>query len=173
MVLDVVAPLKPKAPRQLSYEVGAHNLSFCYPQLTYVVMQTLFVYSDNNYGVLVMEVKDQLRLRMEELKMSATQLAKRVDVAPQTVRFWLNGRSYPGKTNLHSVEQALSFKLNFSSTANVSGTVEQMLPKTDMDTFLLIQQMPDQLKASFKKLAQDIVRLSSEVSTLSRAPRQR
>lgn len=114
-----------------------------------------------------MEIKDQLRIRMEELKIPISELARRCGVSPQSVRFWLQGRSYPGKAKTALVESALSFKMDFSSDNTASNTVEETLRKTDIETFILIQQMPDQLKMSFNKMAQEIVRLSQSREPVS------
>lgn len=107
-----------------------------------------------------MEIKDQIRIRMEELKLPVSEFAKRVGVSPQSVRFWLMGRSYPGKAKTALIESALSFKMDFSSDNKTSSTVEDNLEKTDIETFLLIQQMPEQFKLSFNKMAQEVVKLS-------------
>lgn len=105
-----------------------------------------------------MEIKDQIRIRMEELDMPVTELAKRAEVSTQSVRFWLNGRSFPGKNKLPLVERALSCKLNFSGAeSEKSVTVEDALRETDIATFLAISKLPPQLKLLFSKLAQEIV----------------
>lgn len=48
-----------------------------------------------------MLVKDQLQVRMEQLSMPVNDLARRVGVSDQSVRHWLNGRSFPGKAKCH------------------------------------------------------------------------
>ena len=95
---------------------------------------------------------------MEELKIPVSELAKRVGVSPQSVRFWLQGRSYPGKAKAALVESALSFKLNYSGSDGPGQTVSEGLRQTDIETFMLIQQMPEELKTAFSRMAKDIVR---------------
>lgn len=105
-----------------------------------------------------MEVKDQIKIRMDELGINPPELGRRVGVSAQSVRFWLSGRSFPGKAKTTLLENALSFKLNFSEGLNeYSATVEEGLHQTDIETFLAITKLPPQLKHIFSKLAQEIV----------------
>ncbi|MBC7617483.1 MAG: helix-turn-helix transcriptional regulator [Candidatus Saccharibacteria bacterium] len=105
-----------------------------------------------------MEIKDQLKIRMDELGINPPELGRRVGVSAQSVRFWLAGRSFPGKAKTTLLENALSFKLNFSEGLNeYSTTVEDGLHQSDIDTFLAITKLPPELKHLFSKLAQEIV----------------
>jgi transcriptional regulator with XRE-family HTH domain len=101
-----------------------------------------------------MLVKDQIRIRMEQLKISVAELASRLGVSNQTVRHWLSGRSFPGKSKTPDLERALSFKLDYSEGAsNNVPTVESSLQATDVETFLAISRLPPEIKHLFGKLA--------------------
>lgn len=104
-----------------------------------------------------MEVKDQLKIRMDELKITPAELARRMAITAQSVRYWLSGRSFPGKAKTAALESALTFKLNFSSATNEhQTTVEDSLRQTDIETFLAITKLPPQLKGLFCKIAIEI-----------------
>jgi transcriptional regulator with XRE-family HTH domain len=101
-----------------------------------------------------MLIKDQLRVRMEQLDISINELATRVGVSNQSVRHWLNGRSFPGKKKGPAVEKALSFKLDFSEgSAAQSPTVESMMQQVDVEIFLDIARLPPDVKILFGRLA--------------------
>lgn len=106
-----------------------------------------------------MLVKDQLRVRMEQLKVGVPELAKRIGVSNQSVRHWLSGRSFPGKRHLPELERALSFKLDFSEgdTLTTSQTVEATLQQTDIELFLMIQRMPPDVKVQLARLMQVMI----------------
>lgn len=97
-----------------------------------------------------MQVKDQLRVRMEQLQIDVTTLAKRIGVSNQSVRHWLNGRSFPGKRHVPDLEKALSMKLDFSEgeTPTAVPTVEATLQAGDIELFLKISRLPPELKRS-------------------------
>ena len=101
-----------------------------------------------------MLVKDQLLIRMEELKMPVSELAKRVGVSSQSVRYWLTGRSFPGKAKCSLVEEALSFKLDFSEGSSTQSiTVEQTLKQSNVNTLQAISRLPLDVQLLFAKLA--------------------
>ena len=82
-----------------------------------------------------MLVKDQLQLRMDQLNISVNELARRVGVSSQSVRHWLAGRSFPGKAKCNLIEEALTFKLDFSEgNTGQTETIEQKLTQTDLST---------------------------------------
>lgn len=121
-----------------------------------------------------MEVKDQLKIRMDELGISPSELARRVKVSPQSVRFWLQGRSHPGKNKVSLVESALTCKLNFSAASSTqSTTVEDALRQSDIETFLAISKLPPELKLLFARLAKAVVSLSEEASPVDRPSKSR
>lgn len=106
-----------------------------------------------------MLIKDQLRVRMEQLGVSVPELARRVGVSNQTVRFWLDGRNFPGKRHAPAVEKALSFRLDFSEGGDSmqSPTVSSMMERTDIELFLLINKLPPDLKLHFHRMIEVLV----------------
>ena len=105
-----------------------------------------------------MDIKDQIKIRMDELGIKPPELGRRVGVSAQSVRFWLAGRSFPGKAKTALLENALSFKLNFSEGRNeFSTTVEDGLHETDIKTFLALTKLPPQFKHMLSALAQELV----------------
>lgn len=101
-----------------------------------------------------MLVKDQLKIRMDQLGMPVSELAKRVGVSSQSVRHWLGGRSFPGKAKCNLIEEALSFKLDFSEgESSQSITVEQTLRQSSVNTLLSISKLPLDVQLLFAKLA--------------------
>jgi transcriptional regulator with XRE-family HTH domain len=91
---------------------------------------------------------------MEQLDMPVTQLAKQLQVSNQTVRHWLSGRSFPGKRKTPELERALSFKLDYSEGAEPHAeTVESSLQASDVETFLLINRLPAEVKVLFGRMA--------------------
>jgi transcriptional regulator with XRE-family HTH domain len=114
-----------------------------------------------------MLVKDQLRIRMEELGVSVRELSERIEVSDQTVRHWLSGRSFPGKSKAPALERALSFKLDYSEgSMPADATVESTMQKTDVETFLAISRLPPEIKMIFGKLAEAIVRLGDNYAQI-------
>lgn len=119
-----------------------------------------------------MLVKDQLKLRMEDLDISVTELARRVQVSNQTVRHWLSGRNLPGKSQLAALEKALgpNFKVDFSGVYEapiaqapppvaeppVSQSVE--LRRKDAELFIMISQLSPELKARIWDLVEVLSR---------------
>jgi len=103
-----------------------------------------------------MQIKDQIRARREALDMDMAQLAMRVGVTEQTVRHWESGRSYPSKSKIRALEQALSFTMDWSEGLNpVSGgtTAASMIDQGDVDLLLIIAQLPGRAKTLFAELA--------------------
>ena len=100
-----------------------------------------------------MQVKDQIRARMESLGISYRQLALRCEVSEQTVRFWTSGRSYPKKARIPALEKALSFKLDFGEGQLSQGvTVESTMEASDIELFLKLRRMPVIARMTFEKL---------------------
>ena len=105
-----------------------------------------------------MLVKDQLQLRMDQLEMPVNELARRVGVSGQSVRHWLAGRSFPGKAKCNLVEEALSFKLDFSEgNTGQTETIAQKLTQTDLATRNAISQLPPDLQVTIGRLAAQFV----------------
>jgi transcriptional regulator with XRE-family HTH domain len=97
-----------------------------------------------------MEVKDQIRTRMDEQKMSVAELAQRLQVSNQTVRHWLSGRSFPGKSKAPALEKALSFRLDYSQGATV---IEADADRIEIEVLLAISKLPPDIKKLFYQLA--------------------
>lgn len=117
-----------------------------------------------------MEVKDQLKISMDKLGINAPELGKRVGVSAQSVRFWLTGRSWPGKAKVPLIERELECKLDFSDVGNNAPTVEDSLGQTDIETFLAISKMPPTLKQMFNKLVKEIVLINAGHTPVSEQP---
>jgi len=113
-----------------------------------------------------MLVKDQVKIRMDQREMSVSELAKIMGVTGQCVRHWLDGRSFPGKSKCNLIEEALSFKLDFSEgQSSQSITVEQTLKQTGVETLLAIRKLPPQVQLMFSKLAAEFVAMQSASKT--------
>ena len=110
-----------------------------------------------------MEIKDQLRIQMERLSIPVSELARRVGVSQQSVRYWLIGRSFPGKAKTQLLERELSFKLDYSEGEIVQGpTVEASLRQTDIETFIDFQNLPPEMKLLISQLTRGINQLASK-----------
>ena len=102
-----------------------------------------------------MLVKDQLKVRMDQLEMTPTELARRVGVSGQSVRHWLDGRNYPTKAKTHLLQQALSFKLDYSEGSSVEGvTVEETLRRADASLIIAISKMPPDIRLALSRLTE-------------------
>jgi transcriptional regulator with XRE-family HTH domain len=107
-----------------------------------------------------MLVKDQLRVRMDQLGIPVNELARRVGVSSQSVRHWIGGRSFPGKAKCNLVEEALTFKLDFSEgNTGQTETIDQKLVQTDLAARNAISLLPPDLQVLFAKLAAGIVEI--------------
>jgi transcriptional regulator with XRE-family HTH domain len=108
-----------------------------------------------------MQVKEQIRLRMTELQVSVKQLSVALGVSDQTVRHWLSGRSFPGKSKAPALERALSFKLDYSQGATqhlaaYSQGTAQHLPadaRADVEGLLAITRLPPNIRKLIFELA--------------------
>lgn len=103
-----------------------------------------------------MKIKDQIRVRREALGMDMSQLAMRVGVTEQAVRHWENGRSYPSKSKIRLLEEALSFTMDWSEGENPVSegkTAAAMIDQSDVDLLLVICKLPLRAKNLFGELA--------------------
>lgn len=101
-----------------------------------------------------MKIKDQIRARREQLGISVTELAKRVDVSSQSVRYWESGRSYPGKAKVQALEAALSATLDWSEGVTRKGKdVTALMEQKDIELLLLISRLPVGFKNLFGEMA--------------------
>lgn len=92
-----------------------------------------------------MKIKDQIRARREQLGVSIVQLAERLGVTDQAVRYWEAGRSNPGKRMAQRLEEQLDFSLDWTEGARHSGdrsTINALIDQNDIDLLLLICRLP-------------------------------
>lgn len=92
-----------------------------------------------------MKIKDQIRARREQLGMSIVQLAEKLGVTDQAVRYWEAGRSNPGKNMARRLEGQLDFNLDWTEGARHSGdrsTINALIDQHDIDLLLLICRLP-------------------------------
>lgn len=97
-----------------------------------------------------MKVKDQLKVRREQLGISVNELAKRLGVSAQAVRHWENGRSFPGKSKTGALETALSFNIDWTEGARTSAQrpqVASLIDPNDVALLLQIARLPPPAKA--------------------------
>lgn len=103
-----------------------------------------------------MLIKDQIRSRRESLGLSMQQLADRVGLTEQAIRHWESGRSFPGKSKMAALEQALSFTLDWTEGRNAEGqgkTAASMVDQGDIELVLVIARLPQQAKTLIGDLA--------------------
>lgn len=102
-----------------------------------------------------MKVKDQLKVRREQLGISVNELAKRLGVSAQAVRHWENGRSFPGKSKTAALETALSFNIDWTEGARAAAQRPQaasLIDPNDVELLLKIARLPPPAKALFGSL---------------------
>ncbi len=105
-----------------------------------------------------MELKDQLRLRMDQLGINVPQLAKRIGVSDQAVRHYLDGRSRPRHEKVALIEQALSMRLDLhEGAAPTAPTAADLTSQEDIQLFLLLVKLPARVKVALAGLAQAIL----------------
>lgn len=120
-----------------------------------------------------MLVKDQLKIRMDQLGMSVNELAKRVGVSSQSVRHWLGGRSFPAKSKCNLIEEALTFKLDFSEGESAQSiTVEQTLKQTSINTLISISRLSLKNQLLLAKLVDAMLELQQGAKTEQATPYQ-
>ena len=119
-----------------------------------------------------MKVKDQLRVRREQLGISVNELAKRLGVSSQAIRHWENGRSFPGKSKTVALETALSFHIDWTEGARASGpkaSASSMIDPKDVELLLKIARLPPPAKALFSSLVElQLTAYGTEVSISDR-----
>lgn len=101
-----------------------------------------------------MLVKDQLRLQMKRLGISVAQLARRLEVSDQSVRYWLTGRSFPGKRHVPALERELGLHIDFSEGATPSSVPRpaEIQAQQDLELLLLIQKLAPHHQAPVRQL---------------------
>lgn len=116
-----------------------------------------------------MLMKDQLRVRMDQLNMTPAELGRRVGVSGQSVRHWIDGRNFPTKAKTYLLEQALTCKLDFSEgQSEQSVTVDETLRMADIETFMAISKLPPDVQGLITQLAQRFLELQSGASSMVR-----
>jgi transcriptional regulator with XRE-family HTH domain len=111
-----------------------------------------------------MKVGEQIKRRMDDLKISVKELAERVGTSGQTVRYWINGRNLPSKRIAKDVEAALSFKIDWTESAGPPpptgpNVVQAALMASDIQIFLRIQRLPPSLKLHIAGLLEELENL--------------
>lgn len=102
-----------------------------------------------------MLVKDQMRIRMEELGITPVELGRRINVAGQTVRCWVNGRNFPNKKMTSEIERELSFKIDYSEGAAVSQhSVANSIQNSAVNALVAINKLPANVQLLFHRLAE-------------------
>lgn len=102
-----------------------------------------------------MKVKDQLKIRREQLGISVNELAKRLGVSGQAIRHWESGRSFPGKSKTTALETALSFSIDWTEGARTTGqkvAPGSLIDPNDVELLLKIARLPPPAKALFGSL---------------------
>lgn len=102
-----------------------------------------------------MKIKDQIKTRREQLGISVNELAKRVGVSAQSVRFWESGRSFPGKSKAPAVEAALSMSLDWTQGSRLAvdrPNMTALIDPADLDLLLQICRLPPPVKSLISQL---------------------
>jgi transcriptional regulator with XRE-family HTH domain len=103
-----------------------------------------------------MKVGEQIRARREQLGVSVNELAKRVGVSAQAVRYWESLRSFPGKSKAPDVESALSFTLDWTEGKRANQAQPQMaslVDRGDVELLLTLSRLPEPFKRLMGELA--------------------
>jgi transcriptional regulator with XRE-family HTH domain len=110
-----------------------------------------------------MKVKDQLRTRRQQLGISVNELAGRMGVSAQAVRYWESGRSFPGKAKTSALESALSIRIDWTEGARAAAKrpqVASLIDPDDVELLLQIARLPPPAKA----LVASLVRMHLEAT---------
>lgn len=104
-----------------------------------------------------MKIKDQIRTRREQLGVTLDELGRRVGVSHQAVRYWEAGRSYPSKRVSGKLEDALSFRLDW--TEGVRSRTERpditsLLDSEDIEIMMVIRKLPPVVKQHLGEMAE-------------------
>lgn len=103
-----------------------------------------------------MKVGEQIRARREQLGVSVNELAKRVGVSAQAVRYWESSRSFPGKSKAPDVESALSFSLDWTEGKRVNPArphMASLVDRGDVELLLTLSRLPAPFKQLMGELA--------------------
>lgn len=103
-----------------------------------------------------MKIKDQIRTRREQLGVTIDELGRRVGVSHQAVRYWESGRSFPGKSKAPKLEDALSFRLDWTEgvrTRTERPDITSLLDQEDIEIMLTIRKLPPVVKQHLGEMA--------------------
>ena len=115
-----------------------------------------------------MKVGQQIQFRMDQLGVSVPELARRIGVSAQAIRFWLTGRSFPGKRHAPALEKALSFTVDYTEGAAKSAGREnasELMNKFDLEIALKVAQLTPTMKIALKALVDECLSLQSSGRT--------
>lgn len=116
-----------------------------------------------------MLIKDQIRLRMNELGITAVGLAKTLNVRPMTVRHWLHGRSHPSKPKIAELEAALSCHLDFSEGQGPQRPdITSLLRDSDLEFLITMRKLPVDVRNLLMQLAKAYVKHEETAPFLER-----
>lgn len=101
-----------------------------------------------------MKIKDQVRLRREQLGLSIQEFAHLVDVSEQAVRYWEAGRSAPGRGTRAKVEDALRIQLDWQEGRDRYPAMLDIVLEEDLQLIEMLARLPLSAKAAFKALMQ-------------------
>lgn len=104
-----------------------------------------------------MKVGQQIQVRMDQLGVSVSELAKRVGVSGQAVRHWIQGRSFPGKKHAPALESALSFNLDYTEGVGKKAGREDaatMTERNDVELMLMIAKLQPEMKFAMRRLVE-------------------
>ena len=116
-----------------------------------------------------MQVGQQIQFRMDQLGVSVPELAKRIGVSAQAIRFWLAGRSFPGKRHAPALEKALSFTVDYTEGAAKSSGREsagELMNKFDLEIALKVAQLTPTMKIALKALVDECLSLQTSGGAL-------
>jgi transcriptional regulator with XRE-family HTH domain len=108
-----------------------------------------------------MLVKDQLRMRMEQLGITPEELARRCEVSTQAVNYWVNGRNFPGKRQIPKLEKALSFKIDFSD-GNIAPEQTSTLEQRDVEFLVKFAKLRPEFKTAIGHLVDSLLLAGSD-----------
>jgi transcriptional regulator with XRE-family HTH domain len=103
-----------------------------------------------------MRIKDQIRAMRDRRGVTVVELAGRLGVSDQAVRYWEAGRSYPSKKIAAQIERELDFRIDWSEGEEHSGdraTANALIDQRDIDLLLLICRLPSAVKLLLADLA--------------------
>lgn len=102
-----------------------------------------------------MKVKDQIKTRREQLGVTVSELARRLGVSAQAIRYWEAGRSFPGKAKTSALEAALSFSLDWTEGSRAAAKRPQLaslVDPQDMELLMEICRLPAPMKSAVSGL---------------------